>query len=167
MKYKGRKISEPNREYVVIPRPEYVEEDAEGNLITKNGDVVFVCEAVPNFDEFEAKVPAPAAPLKLVPGGEKVENLEDKSYLQRTEDYGQMKMDWMLFRSLSATPGLEWDTVKEDDPKTWSNIQQELKDANFTEIEVGMILRGMMDANSLNEDKLDAARDRFLLERLQ
>ena len=70
----------------------------------------------------------------------------------------------MILKSLEATEGLEWETVKMDDPETWLNYEKELKDSGLSPIEVGRIVGICMSANGLDERKMEAARDAFLAE---
>src|SRR6185436_15627483 len=69
---------------------------------------------------------------------------------------------WMIFQSLKATEGLEWDLVKEEDPESWVKVDEEFKAAKFSEYEIGRIYNGVMAANCLDERRVEEARKSFL-----
>ena len=90
-------------------------------------EITFVAKAVLNFDRFNALCPVPRAPVTtFVSTGKKVRNTEDHKYNQRISDYIDQKTAWIIIESLSATEGLEWDTVKIDEPDTWMNFEKDL-----------------------------------------
>jgi hypothetical protein len=148
MKYKGKKIEGKNVEIIPIPRPD--------------GDVIFIAEAVTDWDEFEKIVPEPEVPMILKPGGIKIEQTNDKNYLKKIEEHNLLRTTWIVLKSLQATSELEWETVNMKDPKTWTNYERELKESGFSPIEIGRIIKGVMAANALDEDMIDAAKADFL-----
>jgi len=148
MKYKGKKVEGRNTEIIAIPRPD--------------GNIVFIAEAVPNWEQFEKLAPVPSPPEKLLPGGRKEPNYQDKKYLEEISKYGQLRTDWLVLTSLRATKELEWETVDYSKPETWPNYREELKESNFTDIEINLIINGVANANSLNEDMIEAAKKDFL-----
>jgi hypothetical protein len=147
MKINGRKIEGPNVEIVVFPRP--------------NGDVVFKAQGVLETEDFEKLCPAPKPPMKLLKGGKKVENVEDATYKAQVKDWNAKQLDWLFLKSLEPTK-IEWSTVDLARPETWNNYQTELKEAGFSTVEINKLLLAVMTANSLNESKLEEARERFL-----
>lgn len=149
MKINGREISGLHYEYVVIPR--------------HDGDIVFKLQAIPNMDEFKKLCPEPQPPRVMVPGGDKRVDLDDAAYKAAVAMYGEQRYAYMVIKSLEATEGLEWDTVKITDPNTWTNWSNDLRNAGFTNPEINLIQLGMATANSMNQEKLDEARNRFLL----
>ena len=151
MKIKGKTIEGPNVELIVIPR--------------SGGDIPFECRAVLDFDDFDKMCPDPEPTMKLLPGGVQVPNMEDPKYIAAIEAKGEKRIAWMVVKSLEATEGLEWDTIKMDDPETWGNYRQELQDAGLTFMEITRIITTVMAANSLDETKLEEARKRFLAAR--
>ena len=82
---------------------------------------------------------------------------------KEAREFNGQRTNYLIAASLRATPDLEWETVQLDNPSTWKNITSELKDADFSELEIGRIRQGVMRANSLDEGMIDEARDRFLL----
>lgn len=147
MKINGKQISGPPTEVVVIPRG--------------TEELVIRAQAVLDFADLEKLNPMPQAPMKLLPGGETQQNVEDPDYQKRIMEWAQQKTDWMILKSLSATEGLDWETVEMDDPKTWSNYRKEL-DTTFTPGEMAKILEAVMTACGLNQSKIEEATKRFL-----
>ena len=148
MKINGKQLSEVNKEIVVIPR--------------QSGDIVFTCSAVLDYDEFEKIHPEPKPPYIRRPGEkDAVPDLTDKEYQDKLQDRGRLKMNWMFLKSLLATPGLEFETVKLNDPKTWDKLDEELMKSGFSLVERTQIMQGVMRANSLDFDYIEKARARF------
>jgi hypothetical protein len=146
--YKGKKISGPNVEYIIIPR--------------SDEDIVFVAQAVLDMSEFDSLCPAPKPPPMMRKGGVKVPDDRDPRYLTAMNDHGTKRFNYMALKSLQATEDLEWENVNFSDPDTWSGWIDELKEAGFSDIEINRITIGVMNANCLNEARLDEARSRFL-----
>jgi hypothetical protein len=147
MKIKGKTISGPSEQLVVIPRDD--------------GNIVIRSRAVLDFEPFMKINPQPEPPKKMFPGGVETSNVEDPDYLKKIAVWASSKTDWMFIKSLEATPDLTWDTVDKSDPKTWSNYRVELESV-FTPGEVGKILEVVMTACGLNQDKIDEATKLFL-----
>ena len=150
MKYKGKTIKGPNEELVIIPR---------GNT----DDFVFTCQAVMGYEVFDDLVEEPK-PRMVLRKGEQVATpfLDDPEYLQAVREHDKKRLSWLICTSLSATEGLEFETVDMSDSTTWNNYYDELSDAGFTSTEIGRITRGVMIANSLDQKKIDEARAHFL-----
>lgn len=149
MKIKGKTIEGPGVEYVVIPRP-----DSE--------DIVFTCAAVLDFDEFDKLCPLPDPPMVLRPGGIQTPDVEDEGYQKLISEQGIKRIDWLTLKSLEATEGLEWETVNIQEPATWKNYHDELKQAGFTFMEIAHIRNGVISVNSFDDRKMKEARERFL-----
>ena len=148
MKIQGREIKGKNRVTKVFPR--------EGEA-----PIVIVAEAVSDLSRIDEYLVYPEPPVALGKGGEKIKNHDDPGYKQQVIHYNVRRMAWLVLESLKPT-GIEWDTVKIDDPSTWTNYNQELQDAGFSAVEISMIGNAVMEANALDEDKLEAARQVFL-----
>ena len=150
MKMFGQKVEGPNVEWIVIPR---------GN----GNDIVFKAQAILDMKAFEEKCKPPQPGKKMLPGGVIKEDHEDPIYKDAVKAFADMRYSWIVIQSLKATEGLEWDTVKEDEPATWNNWEVELKEAGFSKTEVQYVMMGVANANALNQDKIDEARTSFLL----
>ena len=150
MKINGRKLSGPNEEVIILPRGGDVE------------DIIFRARAILSYKPFEDLVARPTPPSKMMKGGAKVPDTNNKNFQAAVLQYNRRRMAWSLITSLQATPGIEWETVDYNDPNTWENWENELRDGGLSESEIAMVINGYAAANSLSEEKLEAARERFL-----
>lgn len=148
MKLNGKRVQGPNVEVIVLPRGQ-------------GDDLVFKAQAVLDIAPFEKLCPRPVPPEVIRKGGIRVSNVEDAGYRAELQEYGKLKMAWMLIESLRATEGLEWETVRYEDSSTWLNYERELRDSGLGEAEITRLITGMMSANALNEDRIAEARERF------
>lgn len=145
MKINGQAIeARLNEDVLILPRGE------EGLAIR--------ARAIPDFEEFNKVCPAPKPPGKLTKDGW-VPNVEDDTFKKRVEQHAIQRIGWMVINSLQE---VEWDTVDPENPKTWANWEEDLKNAGFTSVESNHILALVLEVNSLNEAKLKEARDSFL-----
>jgi hypothetical protein len=149
MKINGKKIHGANTDYVVFPRGE--------------DRIVFKIQALGDMKAFEALVPTPKPGTKMVPGGIQVEDRDDVRFKTETKQYSELRFAYTCLASLSATEGLEWETVKLSDPNTWLKWEQELLDSGFNQNEVNYLQYKIISVNALNQDKLEEARASFLL----
>lgn len=133
-------------------------------LVLPRGDeiIVFKATGLSSYDEFDALCPEPKAPGAFKPGGEFVPNPEDPSYRQMLATYANKRMAYMAIKSLEPSD-IEWDEVNIDNPSTWTKWSTELKNVGFTQVEVNRIMGLVLDANCLNEERLEKARSVFLL----
>jgi hypothetical protein len=145
MKIGGVKVTPPSEHLLVLERDE---------------PLVFRAKAVDNMDEFFAQVPEPKAPTHLTKEGW-TENLKDPSYRQRLESYNAMKLAYMVLMTLEPSE-IEWETVDIDNPKTWTNYGKDLENAGLTRVEIQHVVQLVLQANCLDEEKLDKARKDFL-----
>lgn len=150
MKLHGKKIENPHYEIVVLPR-------GGGN------DLVFKAQAIIDSDPFTKLCPVPQPPKGMRPGGAVFLKLEDPAYKEAINQYARLKTAWTILESLRATPGLEWETVDYQNCDTWLNYESELKNSGLSEAEVQRLIQAVLDANALNETKMNEARERFLL----
>jgi len=148
VKIHGKKLDGPSIEVVVIPR--------------QSGDLVFKAKAVLDYSECDRLNPMPQPPKRLMAGGEVQENTEDPKYKKRVEEWAVAKFHWMVTKSLSATEGLEWETVESTKPETWKNYKQEMQEAGLSPGEIARIEMCVTDACGLNQAKIDEATKRFL-----
>lgn len=153
MKLEGKKLAGPNIETIVLPRG-----DGE--------PIVFHAQAVMDFEPFNQLCPRPKPQTILKRGGQRSQNTEDPKYKTAVDEYGRKRFAWIILTSLrQGTPTLEWETVDYDNQNTWLGYEKELREAGFSDVEIGRIHRGCLIANALDDEKLDEARQAFLLSR--
>jgi len=148
MKINGKKLDGPNIEVVVIPR--------------QSGDLVFKAQAVLDYTDCDKLNPMPQPPKRLMRGGGTQENVDDPKYKKAVDEWALRKFYWMFVMSLKATEGLEWETIKMDDPSTWENYKKEMQTGGLSPGEVARIETCVTDACGLNQAKIDEATQRFL-----
>jgi hypothetical protein len=149
MKLNGTKLQGKNFEIIAIPRGD-------------GADIIFKAEAIMSFDEFDEKCPPPKPPMKVLKGGQKEYDWEDSNYRNAFAVYNKRRTGWMILKSLEATEGLEWEMLKPDEPRSWVNWYEELQNSGFSAAEIDRIQVGIMNANCLNELKIEQARQNFL-----
>lgn len=155
MKIGGREVKGPNVVTLVLPRGD-------------DDQIVIMAQAVLDMEAFEKMFPSPVPPTVVVAKtGEKRPDFEDGKYKKKLEEHGTLRFNYMILKSLEATPGLEWDTVDMSNHETWKNYEEDLKNAGFSAPERNRINLAVFEANSLSEDKLKEARDRFTRSQLQ
>jgi len=149
MRINGKVVDGPSYDVVVFPRID--------------GDVVFKCQCVLDYEPFLKLVPAPEPP-KIMRRGETQYsvNLEDSTYTAALEKYSELRTHWMILKSLEATDDLGWDTVDMAEPDTWKNYPEELLKAGFTDSQIARIINTCAAVNGLNEKMMDEAKQRFL-----
>jgi hypothetical protein len=146
MKINGRIPNGPNRDVLVIPRPD--------------GDFIFTAEAILDFTPFERLCKVPDAPEVITPNG-KSRDTDDDRFKKSLEEYSRRRTSWMVINSLRPS-NIEWDTVKFDEPDTWGNWEKDLEKAGFNDTECARIVQLIAEVNAISDIKLKEARERFL-----
>lgn len=149
MKLNGQEIKGPNVITLALPRGD-------------DEAIIIKAKSVLDLSEFDKLCPEPKPPIRLKPGGRKIEDKNDDKYKTALADFASNRIHYMVIKSLEATEELTWDTVILSDPSTWKNYQEELKKAFFSDIEINRIVNAVFEANCLSEMKLEEARQRFL-----
>lgn len=157
MKYKGRELRGPKTGFIAIPR------DGENGI----NDIIFQLKAAQELDEFDEILAPPQPPMIIKPGGTPFQNRDDSNFQKQLGEWSHQKMNWMILKTLEDTEGLEWESVKMDDPETWENFRTELKDSGFNRAEITTIINGALAINSIDEAKMEEARERFLAQTSQ
>ena len=131
-------------------------------LVLPRGDkeIVFRAKGLPDMSEFEALCPYPKPPGKLTKDGW-VPNLTDPTYQTVLNEWAKKRLGYMVVKSLVPTE-IEWDSVNEADPRTWAKWEEDLKGGGLTQIECNRVLGLVLEANALDEAKLQKARESFL-----
>lgn len=148
MKIFGKKYDQPHRESVYFPRGDDV--------------IEITAEAIVDDADFFKYCKEPRPPVILVKGRGRQLDFDDKFYKSAIEDYKARRSAWIIITSLRATPGLEWEKVKYDNPDTWLLYIEELKEFGFSMAEINQIRGVVLAANALDDEKLKEARERFL-----
>ena len=149
LKIGGVVVQGPAEEILVLPRP-------------LTGDIVIRAQAVLDYSLFDALCPPPKPPAILRRGQVKHEgNFEDPSYLRLLEKHSQIRFAFICIQSLKPS-NIEWSEVVEDKPHTWMKWIEELRSAGISDLETQRIMACVMQANSLDDNKLKEARELFL-----
>ena len=142
MKLHGEVIGEPEHIAVIFTRGEK--------------DFVFMVRAVFDMEEFEKLCPEPT-PMQSLKHGPVI----DDAYKKRVTDHYDRRTSWVILQALSATDGLTWDEVDMEKPDTWELYQKELRESGLTNGELAHLITRVNDVNSVDEKKMEEARDRF------
>ncbi len=146
MRIGGKQLNGLNEAMLVLPR--------------SDGDIVIKARAIPDYEEFDKLVPEPKVPLYITKDGTK-EDTENADYVAMCARREQLRIAYIYVKSLEPS-NIEWDTVKLDNPATWTNFRDDFKKAGLSPVEINRIWGTVSDANCLSEDKLIEARARFL-----
>ena len=125
------------------------------------GDIPIRAVAVAIADEFDEKCPMPVAPMLQTKDGNKPDH-NDKDFKAALSRRADMRFALMIVRSLEPS-NIDWDEVNVDMPATWLKWQDEMLAAGLSEIECNRVVGLVLEANALDEAKIKAARDNFLL----
>ena len=126
-----------------------------------NQDIIFKAIAVGSMKEFDAICPEPKAPGIRTRKGFELD-LKNESYQQLVSLHGDKRLAYIMIKSLEPSE-VEWEKVSIEDPSTWMLWQDEFIDAGLSAIEVNRVVGCVMEANALDEGKLEEARSDFLL----
>jgi len=151
MKIGGVEVKGPNMEILVLPRLEE--------------DIIIRAAAVTSMKEFNDLVPEPKAPGIRTKDGFKP-NINDETYRQQTEHYNSQRLAYLVIVALEPSE-IEWTRVNISDPSTYLEWDEEFRTAGLSDVEINRIIMCVMQANALDEDKLKAAREVFLLGRAE
>lgn len=132
-------------------------------LVLPRGDteLVFRAQPVKSMDAFEVLRPRPAAPGKMTRDGF-VPMPENPTYQALLALWAKQRLGYMVLQSLKPSK-IEWDTVKEDDPRSWPNWSTDLGNAGLNDVETQRVLNLVLEANCLDDAKLKKAREVFLV----
>ena len=148
MKLKGKTISRPKPKVVIIPRPD-------------DEDLVFQVDPSGDQKDFEAMCPTPSPTRVMKPGGLEYFDYDDPVYKSAVEKHNNLLFAWTIINALKATPGLEWESVKYDDPSTWELYREELLSSGMVIKEVNQLVKEIVEANVITDEQVKEARDRF------
>lgn len=173
MKVRGKELQGPKPRIIAIPRDQTFEpilKDGKAQVGEDNlplmqpvcNDVIFQARVVQEIDDFDTILPPPQPKTVTKPSGETSKNFDDPEYIRQLNEWSVKRTHWVVLKALTATEGLEWDTVDMNDPDTWGNYVNDLKEAGFNAAEVARVVNGALSTNSIDEAKMEEARARFL-----
>lgn len=124
-------------------------------------EIVFRARGVPDYVEFNKLCPEPVPPKVNKPKVGWVDNVQEPGYRDMMKTYGLKRFAWIVINSLAPSE-IEWETVELDNPSTWLGWEDEMRKSGFSQVESNRIQSLVMEANCLDEGKLDQARENFL-----
>lgn len=152
MKLFGRPAKAPSPVKLTIYR-----EDEEG----KPDNFDFMCGPVMDYKEFDRICPVPKAPLLTnIRTGTTGPDVEDKRYIAKIETWSERRVQWMIIKSISHTPGLQWEQVNFSQPDSWANYESELK-SFLTPREFDDLVNAAVEANSPTKNRRKEALENF------
>jgi hypothetical protein len=147
MKIGGREISGVHEVILVLPRG--VEEE-----------VIIRAKAILDLDSFYNICPEPKPPGRLTKNGWEP-NKDDENYQFCLMRHMEQRIAFLVIKSLEPS-NIEWDTTDINNPSTWTNYINDFKNAGFSSVEINRIVGAVMEANALDEKKLEKAREVFI-----
>lgn len=148
MKVNGKTLDKPRVVKVYLP-------------IADSEAVEFKFRPLRSDEDFENVLSRPKPKQRMAPGGSVHANVDDPAYKQALSAWVNKKLDWEFLTSISITDGLEWETVKMEDPETWGNWRNDLEKA-FGFSEINKVFEGFMNAQYISEELMEDARKTFL-----
>lgn len=144
----GRK-PQPNLKTLVLPR--------------EGGEpVVFKARAVPSLKDLETLTPSPTPPMMRGKGGSKIPDMNNVVFIAAIAEMASKRTDYIVLKSLEATPDLVWETVNMAVPDTWKNWRTEMIESGFGYGEVQLVISLAIQANNLDDSLLEEAKNSFL-----
>jgi hypothetical protein len=131
--------------------------------IIRGEEDLFFQAQVSDMTEFATVCKRPEPPMIQHKGQtQAVADIEDPKYKIAIEQFVKNRIDYMIIKSLSATPDLQWDKVKLTNPETYHLYVEELKEFGLTVSEIDRLINGVFEANGLDESKIEESKKRFL-----
>ena len=130
--------------------------------IVRGDEVTFMKAQAVDMNDFDKRFPVPTPPMVQRPGQEPISDPTSPQFLKKVTEYSRQRIDYMLVKSFEATEGLTWETIDDNDPSTFSNFEKELQDAGLLFAEIIRIRNAVLEANALDDEKVEAARKSFL-----
>jgi len=142
MKIQGKKLSNRGHSVIRFNRP-----DMPGGVLELRQAPVL------NDDDFEAMCPVLKPPLKVYPDGRKEEDPDNQAFKDKVAERRKIYSNWLIYQALQVTPGIVFETIKKSDPKSFLNVESELREAGFTVFERGQIAGEVNKINGLFDDE--------------
>lgn len=131
-------------------------------LVLPKGEVniVFQAKAIPDMSECNTLVPEPKPKMRMTKDGAQAD-VTEPGYLTDMREFSKRRLAYLVVKSLEPS-NIEWETVQLDVPGTWANWEADMKSAGLSQVECNLVLRLVMEVNSLDESKMQRAREVFL-----
>ncbi len=151
MKKNGESVFVPFKKWVLFPRGD-------------NEDIAFLVETKTKLQEqFEKLVPKPEPPVRRTLNSEETEVLfNDKKYQKAILEYATLMQSYNVLMCVKLPEDWEWDTVDINDPKTFTNWQDEMISAGFSDTDVSRLSTEVGIALGLNNYTIEEATKSFL-----
>ena len=143
MKIGGVLVDGPNEAVLVLPH--------------RGANLVLRAQAIPDMTEFHLMCPKPIPPKILTKDGPK-EDTDNEHYVSQMINFAQKRTAYLVVKSLECSD-IEWDTVDPLNPSTWARWDEDFRNAGLNEIQIQRIIDLVMEANSLDDEKIKWARD--------
>jgi hypothetical protein len=133
-----------------------------GPLVFKRGEgqfLAFYAQPVWSYDEFDQLCPTPENKnFVFTREGKKVDD-DSPAFRVQLKEYALRKWSWLVLKTLEPSK-IEWDQVKEDDPKTWGLVEKELQES-LAVFEFNKLMDLVDEANAMSDEKLEANAETF------
>ena len=125
-------------------------------------DLVLKFQPVLNLKHFDEEIfKRPDPPIIKYADGRIQRDINDIDYQKAVDEWATARVNYMVLKSIEATPGIEWDTVKESDSSTWGNYREELESV-LSETEIAMVIRTVNEVSCMDQSMIDEATKSFL-----
>jgi len=135
--------------------------------IFRGEDTEFLLAGPVDLEIFDESCPPPKPIMTMRPGGQSEPDYKNAKYVTQLDEYAKKRIGYMIFKSLQATDGIEWEKFEEGKSDTYLLWQEELRDYGLNNFEINRVISTVMEANSLTEDRVTEARKSFLAQRRQ
>ena len=115
-----------------------------------------------DWDVFYKTYPQPTPDYSITDKNGTHPDVNDPKYKKAILNWTECKTSYLVIKSLSATEGIEWDSVNMKDPQTWGNYTKDLTEAGFHDSEITRMINLAAEAQGLNGLKIEEATKSFL-----
>jgi hypothetical protein len=131
------------------------------------GFIAFYAQPVWDMNEFDALLPPPENRKYRFTKNGKEKDPNAPEYQEALAAYRRARWGYVVLKSLEPSKelGVEWETCSLDDPKTWGNVEAELKSA-LGLYEFAKVMDLVDEANAIDADKLEANAASFFARQL-
>lgn len=127
-----------------------------GPVVFKRGAnkfLTFYAQPVWSMDEFNAVCPPPVNRSYIFTKNGKELDDNAPAYLEELKQFYRKRWGYVMLKSLEPSK-IEWGKVNPSDPKTWSMVEEELRE-ELSIYEFAKVAKLVDEANALDEEKLE------------